>query len=156
MLKRIDFYTFHDDAGCEEVKAFLKTQELDIHFRDLRVKPLSIEELTKLMRHFDTKHFINIGSKAFKKFHLDEALPPRQELIKMMAEDNELIRKPIIVAGRLMTVGCNRQKIMEMLQIKSNGTGVTENGGENNGREKDKFRDREKPRDNGRTNEARG
>ena len=44
-----------------------------------------------------------------------------------MAEDNDLIRKPIIVAGRLMTVGCNIDKIREMLQIKSNGAGTEEN-----------------------------
>jgi regulatory protein spx len=155
MLKRIDFYAYPDDMGCEEVKAFLETQELDIHIRDLKVRPLGAEELTRLMRHFDTKHFVNISSKAFKKYHLDQEIPPRQDLIKIMAEDNDLIRKPIIVAGRLMTVGCNRQKIMEMLQIKSNGTGAPENGGESNSRDRDRSRDRERPRDNGKDRDAR-
>lgn len=58
---------------------------------------------------------------------------PRDELYKMMAENNDLIRKPIIVAGRLMVVGPNIPKIMEMLQIRSNGNG---NGSDSSGKKK--------------------
>ena len=39
-----------------------------------------------------------------------------------MAEVNDLLKKPIVIAGRLMVVGANRCKMMEMLQIKSNGS----------------------------------
>ncbi len=144
MLKRVDFYTNPDDPSCGEVRNFLKTQELDIHERDLRIKPLGYEELDRLIRHFDMKHFINISSKAIRKFHLEDELPGREDLIKLMAEDNDLIRKPIIVAGRLMTVGCNRQKIMEMLQIKSNGSEpVINSGGDSNGRDKDRDKNKD-------------
>jgi arsenate reductase-like glutaredoxin family protein len=137
MLRRVDFYTYLDDPTANEVRRFLEAQDFDVRIHDLQARPLGIQEITKLMRHFDTKHFINQMSKAFKKFSLDKITPTRKELIAMMAEDNELIRKPIIVAGRLMTVGCNRQKIIEMLQIKANGSDPsapsasqkTENGG---------------------------
>jgi hypothetical protein len=48
----------------------------------------------------------------------------------MMADDNDLLVKPIVVAGRLMVVGPNRPKIIEMLQLKSNGSGEYEAAGE--------------------------
>jgi arsenate reductase-like glutaredoxin family protein len=155
MLKRVDFYAYPDDPSCEEVRQFLKSQELDIHVRDLKTRPLGVEELTKLMRHFETKHFVNISSKAFKKHQLDQGLPPRPELINLIATDNDLLKKPIIVAGRLMTVGCNRQKIMEMLQIKSNGAEPGGNGAENTSRDRhhEKDRDRDRHRNGGRPRE---
>ena len=127
MQKRVDIYTHPDDSSCHEVMQFLRTQEFDLRVRDLSDRPLTSVEISLLIKHFDTKHFINTASKAFKKHHLDKMMPTRQELIQMLAADNELLRMPIIVSGRLMTVGCNRQKIMEMLQIKSNGSGPGEN-----------------------------
>jgi arsenate reductase-like glutaredoxin family protein len=128
MLKRVDIYSYTDDPGFEEIKRFLDNYDYDIRVRDLHNRPLNADEIAVLIRHFDTKHFISTASKAYKKFHLERETPKRKELIAMMAEDNELLRQPIIVAGRLMTVGCNRQKIMEMLQIKSNGSDPAESG----------------------------
>jgi arsenate reductase-like glutaredoxin family protein len=128
MLKRVDIYSFTDDPGFEEIKRFLDNYDYDLRVRDLQVRPLNAYEISNIIRHFDSKHFISLASKAYKKFHLDKVTPSRKELIAMIAEDNELLRQPIIVAGRLMTVGCNRMKIMEMLQIKSNGSDPAENG----------------------------
>ncbi len=116
------------------MRQFLQTQDLDLRVRDLTKQPLTYDELNRIIRHIDIKHFINVGSKAYKKHQLDRELPDRKQIITYMAEDNDLLRKPIIIAGRLMTVGCNRQKIMEMLQIKSNGSDPTENGRSENGR----------------------
>lgn len=134
MQKRVDFYTYPHETNCEEMRQFLQTQDLDLRVRDLTKQPLTFDELNRLIRHIDIKHFINVGSKAYKKHHLDKELPDRRQIITYMAEDNDLLRKPIIIAGRLMTVGCNRQKIMEMLQIKSNGSDPNENGRNENGR----------------------
>lgn len=134
MQKRVDFYTYPHETNCEEMRQFLQTQDLDLRVRDLTKQPLTFDELNRLIRHIDIKHFINVGSKAYKKHHLDKELPDRKQIITYMAEDNDLLRKPIIISGRLMTVGCNRQKIMEMLQIKSNGSDPNENGRSENGR----------------------
>ena len=134
MQKRVDFYTYPHESSCEEVRQFLETQDLDLRVRDLTKQPLNYDELARLIRHIDIKHFINVSSKAYKKHQLDKELPERKKIITFMAEDNDLVRKPIIIAGRLMTVGCNRQKIMEMLQIKSNGSDPNENGRNENGR----------------------
>lgn len=135
MLRRVDLYTDPEEPGCDEIKEFLVTLDLDLRIRDLSVRPLGAEELDRLIRHIDMKHFINIASKAFKKFRFDKVIPSRKEVIELMASDNELLRKPIVVAGRLMTVGCNRFKIMEMLQIKNNGSDPLENARANNNRE---------------------
>ncbi|PKK84463.1 MAG: hypothetical protein CVT49_03820 [candidate division Zixibacteria bacterium HGW-Zixibacteria-1] len=123
MLKTIELFLVPDDPGCKEVLKLLEEQELRVRVRDISKEPLKLNEITRLMRHLNLRHFLNHEAKGFTKHHLDNTLPPRDELFQMMAEDNELIRRPIIVAGRLMVVGPNLAKIKEMLQIKSNGNG---------------------------------
>jgi arsenate reductase-like glutaredoxin family protein len=84
-------------------------------------------EICRLLRHFDLKHFLNSQSKSYKKFNLHEDIPDRAEVLDLIADDNDLLIKPIIVSGRLMTVGFNKAKILEMLQIKSNGSDPEQN-----------------------------
>ncbi len=122
MRKVVDLYMAPNDPGCSEIKEFLERQDLQLHIRDLATKPLEAYEIAALIRHFDLKHFLNTSSKTYTGKKLDKTIPDRNEIIQLMADDNDLIKKPIIVAGRLMVVGPNRHKIMQMLQIKPNGS----------------------------------
>ena len=118
----VDLYIAPNDPDCSEIKKFLEQQDLKLQIRDLATKPLEAHEIAALIRHFDLKHFLNTSSKAYTKKKLDQTTPDRNEIIQLMAEDNDLIKKPIIVAGRLMVVGPNRHKIIQMLQIRPNGS----------------------------------
>jgi regulatory protein spx len=122
MLKKVDLYLDPKDPHCQDIRSFLEEQEIDLHIHNIIKDPLSKGQLSGIIRHLDLKHFLNTESKIFKKNRLDKEIPARDEVLELLAEDNDLLRKPIIIAGRLMTVGCNRQKIIEMLQIKSNGS----------------------------------
>ncbi len=70
-----------------------------------------------------------MGSFLYGPSWLDEAMPPREKVIELMAQDHTLIRRPIIRTIRLLTVGCDKRKITEMLQINANGTGQREDPG---------------------------
>ena len=126
MLKRVTLYTDPQNTQCDEVKSFLEEQDIRLHIRDIKTEPLARPEISMLLRHFDLRHFLNAESRLYKKNKLDKSVPGRDEIIDMIATDNELLRVPIIVSGRLMTVGCNREKIVEMLQIKNNGHNPSE------------------------------
>jgi arsenate reductase-like glutaredoxin family protein len=118
MLKRVDLYVYPNNKECEDISEFLREQEVDLRIRNIKDRPLSADEIAQLFRHFDTKHFLNESAASFKTHKLDRSLPPRRELFELMAQDNDLIRMPVIVAGRLMVIGCNISKIKEMLQIR--------------------------------------
>jgi arsenate reductase-like glutaredoxin family protein len=126
MRRVVDLYTVPGDRHCEEIRDFLEKQDIKLVIRDVTNKPLSYEEIAKLIRHLDLKHFVNTESKLYSLKKLHQELPDRSELFEMMADDNDLLVKPIVVAGRLMVVGPNRPKIIEMLQLKSNGSGEGE------------------------------
>jgi arsenate reductase-like glutaredoxin family protein len=129
MRKIVDLYVKKGDSGCKEIQNFLEQQDLILNIRDLNLKPLVFDELRTMIRHLNLEHFLDKNSKVYSKNNLsDEGFPPRNEVIKLLAEDNDLLKKPIIVAGRLMVVGPNLIKVKEMLQIKENGSGEEEAG----------------------------
>ena len=127
MLKKVELYTDPQNPECNAANEFLEGVEVLLKVHDIKKDPLKKQKITELLRHFNLNHFINSNSEAYRKFKLDKNIPSRDEVYEMMAEDNSLIRWPIIVAGRLMTVGCNIDKIKEMLQISSNGSGDDDN-----------------------------
>lgn len=122
MLKTVDLIMVPNDPECKEAQEFLEQQDLRLRIRDVKNNPLSAEEIARLIRHLNLKHFLNTSSKLYATRKMENTLPSREEAIELMAEDNDLLRKPIVIAGRLMVVGANRGKMMEMLQIKSNGS----------------------------------
>ncbi|HHI01980.1 MAG: hypothetical protein DRP51_08805 [Candidatus Zixiibacteriota bacterium] len=122
MLKKVVMYITPKNSQCDEIKDYLLQQEISLQIRDIKTDPLERPEISRLLRHFDLKHFLNTDSKIYRKNRFDKLMPARDEIIDIMAGDNDLLRVPIIVWGRLMTVGCNREKIAEMLQIRNNGS----------------------------------
>ncbi len=122
MLKSVLMYTKPKNGQCDEVRKFLLEQEVKLQVRDIEANPLGRYEIAQLLKNFDLKHFLDTDSKIYKRNKIDQSIPERNEIIDMMVENNDLLRVPILVSGRLMTIGCNREKITEMLQIRNNGS----------------------------------
>ncbi|UCG60766.1 MAG: hypothetical protein JSV52_10570 [Candidatus Zixiibacteriota bacterium] len=116
------FYTYGQDTMCVETKQFIENAGVLLEVRDIEKQPLSLDELQQLFKHIDIKHFLNTFSDSYEKYRLDKNLPPREKILELMAQDHTLIRRPIVQTARLLTVGCDKRKIAEMLQISPNGS----------------------------------
>ncbi len=121
--KRAVYITYGDEERCSDTRRFIEDAGIDMDIRDIKKNPLNEDELKRLLGYFEITHFLNPGSPAFEKNGLDKSTPERAEIVKMILEDQTLLRRPIIKTARLMTVGCDRRKISEMLQINQNGNG---------------------------------
>jgi arsenate reductase-like glutaredoxin family protein len=112
-------------AACEDAKRFLEDHGVFVKVRDLTQDPLRKDELSTLLGFHDPRHLIDPLSPSFEKTKLDENMPPREELLKMFMEHPDLLRHPIVLSGRLMTIGFNRQQMIEMFQltVSNNGSG---------------------------------
>lgn len=119
--KRAMFITFGDDELCNEMRRFIEDAGVLLDIRDLEKRPFTEGEVRKLISNFNPGYFLNQGSRSFAKLGLDKGVPDREELIKIIAKDNSLLRRPIIKTNRLFTIGCDRRRISEMLQIPLNG-----------------------------------
>lgn len=120
-LKKVKYMTYDENEQCAEIRNFIENAGIVLDIRDLAKEPLKEEEVARLISHFDIGHFLNPMSKSYKALGFDNHTPSRDEIIKGIANDYTLIRRPIIKNARLFTVGCNKKAISEMLQISRNG-----------------------------------
>ncbi len=128
------FFTYGDDSTCGEVRKFIQDAGILLDVRDISQSPFTEDELNRLIGHINIHHFLNPLSDSFGKHNLDETLPSRSELLKLMALDYTLLRRPIIKTARLMTIGCDKKKISEILQISMNGTPLDDDDSKGNNR----------------------
>jgi len=120
-LKRATFFSYGTDEQCMETQKFIEDAGILLDIRDISKDPLSERELSNLIGYLDVSHFLNSLSSSYTKNGLDKKPLDRESVIKLMAEDYTLIRRPIIKSTRLVTVGCDKKKIAVMLQMNSNG-----------------------------------
>lgn len=134
MQKRAQMYFRNPCSLCEDAKRFLEDHGVFIKVRDMTRDPLRKQELDALVGFHDPRHYLDPLSPNFSKMKLDETIPSREELMTMVTEHPDLLRHPIVLSGRLMTIGFNRQQMIEMFQltVSDNGSGDDEsNGGAN-------------------------
>jgi len=121
MNKKVTVYIDPEEKVSDELLGFLSEHELNVRVHDISKKPLTEVQISGLLCHFNLDHFLNTDSRGYKKNKLDRSLPEREEVIRLMAEENSLLKTPIITTNRLMTVGFERQALMDMLQLRTNG-----------------------------------
>ncbi|MEW5994857.1 MAG: ArsC/Spx/MgsR family protein [Candidatus Zixiibacteriota bacterium] len=130
--KRAQFLTYGNDVLSAETQQFIEDAGVILEVRDIGKQPLSEEELSRLIGHIEITHFLNTMSDSFKKYRLDKHLPSREDIIRLMAKDYTLLRRPIIRSTRLVTVGCDKRKIADMLRLSIDGDKETGRSGGNN------------------------
>ncbi len=92
----------------------MQTKKTAFTERDLKNEKLSEKELVALIGDDDIKLFVNAKSKIYKEKNLKEKMPPRKELIKMMSEEPTLIKRPLLVKGKIKVTGYNEEKYLAL------------------------------------------
>jgi arsenate reductase-like glutaredoxin family protein len=89
---------------------------VELDERDYAKVPLSASELKELFASRDPRDFLNARSPAFKAMGLaGKSLTPEQAL-GLMAKEPNLIKRPIVVAGREMIAGFDRDRLRASLK----------------------------------------
>jgi arsenate reductase-like glutaredoxin family protein len=120
-LKKVKYITYDEHEQCADIRNLIENAGIVLEIRDLSKEPLTEEEVARLISHFEIGHFLNPMSKSYKDLGFDKHTPSRDEIIKGIAGDYTLLRRPIIKNARLFTIGCNKKAISDMLQISRNG-----------------------------------
>jgi len=76
-----------------------------LHFRDLNKNRLTADELEKLIGDRDHKDFLNTRSELYREKNMKEKPPSRDEAIRMMVAEPNLIRRPVVIAGGRIVLG---------------------------------------------------
>jgi arsenate reductase-like glutaredoxin family protein len=77
--------------------------ELDT--RDLDAQPLSEKELQNLIGTRDYEPFLNSRNELYRARKMAEKTPSREEAIRLMSKNPNLIKRPIAVRGEEIVLG---------------------------------------------------
>jgi arsenate reductase-like glutaredoxin family protein len=86
-----------------------KKAELDL--RDLGKQPLTEAELQALIGPRDYLPFLNPKNELYRSRNMKNKPPSRAEAIKLMAKNPNLIRRPIVIAGKKMVIGFDEEAL---------------------------------------------
>ncbi len=72
-------------------------------------------ELEKLIGTRDYRQFLNPRNELYRERNMKENPPPRAEALRLMSENPNLIRRPILVKGSRVVLGYDEQALAETI-----------------------------------------
>jgi arsenate reductase-like glutaredoxin family protein len=84
--------------------------------RDYAKSPLSAAELSDLFASRDPRDFLNPRSPAFKAMGLAGKTLSGEQALALMAKEPNLIKRPIVIAGKQVIAGFDRDRIRAALK----------------------------------------
>jgi arsenate reductase-like glutaredoxin family protein len=83
--------------------------------RDLGAQKLSVEELDNLIDKRNHLEFLNTRNELYRARDMKNHPPSRAQAIKWMAEEPNLIRRPILIKGGELMVGWDEAKAKRLI-----------------------------------------
>jgi Spx/MgsR family transcriptional regulator len=112
--KKVRFLQKPSCTTCRKARAFMEKKGFQLYFRDLDKERLSSTELEKLIGKRDHNDFLNTRNELFRRKKMKENPPTREEAVRMMSQEPNLIRRPVIVAGGRIVVGFDEDGIARL------------------------------------------
>ena len=88
----------------------------ELESRDLDKQPLSEKELNELIGKRDYQLFLNPRNELFRQRRMAEKMPSREEAIRLMSKNPNLIKRPVVVRGEQVVLGFDVTAYMKLLR----------------------------------------
>ncbi len=88
----------------------------ELESRDLDKERLSETELDELMADRDYREFLNTRNELYRTRRMKEHPPSRAEAIKLMANEPNLIRRPVVLRGSRIVLGFDEEAYRKLLK----------------------------------------
>ena len=72
---------------------------------------LTVEELDRLIGKRDYREFLNSRNELYRERGMKENPPPRDQALRLMSENPNLIKRPILVKGREIVLGFDEEAL---------------------------------------------
>jgi len=96
---------------CRKAKAFLEERKVELDLRDLGKDRMSVEELDKLIGKRDHRMFLNTRNELYRTRKMGQNPPSRDEALKLMAAEPNLIRRPVVLRGSEIVLGYDEEAL---------------------------------------------
>ena len=86
--------------------------------RDYSKTPLTAEEIEAIFGKDAIPQFLNTRHAVYKERNLAEKLPPREELIKLIIVEPNLIRRPVTRKGEQVVIGFDKEALARLVSAR--------------------------------------
>jgi Spx/MgsR family transcriptional regulator len=111
---KIKFLQKPNCSTCRKAKAFLEKRKVELETRDLGKDRLSVEELDRLIGKRDHRKFLNTRNELYRSRKMGENPPSRDEALKLMAAEPNLIRRPVVLRGFEIVLGYDEEALNQI------------------------------------------
>lgn len=88
----------------------------ELESRDLDTQPLSEKELNELLGARDYKAFLNPRNELYRERNMAENMPSREEATRLMSQNPNLIKRPVVVRGDRIVLGLDEAAYRKLLK----------------------------------------
>jgi arsenate reductase len=99
---------------CRKAKAFLEKKKAALDLRDLGKDRMSVAELDQLIGKRDHRKFLNTRNELYRARNMGENPPSRDEALKLMAAEPNLIRRPVALRGSEIVLGYDEEALSQL------------------------------------------
>ena len=103
------FLCYPKCSTCQKAKRWLEESSVEFEERDIKLNKPTKEELERWIRisNLPVRRFFNTSGLIYKELNLKNRLPEMSddEMIELLATDGMLVKRPILVADKVVRVG---------------------------------------------------
>ena len=113
------FLQYPKCTTCRKAKKFLQENNVNFNDRDITIENHTVEELEKWidLSGLEIKKFFNTSGVLYKEMKLKDKIKDmsREEMIKLLATDGKLVKRPLLICEDKVLVGFKEEQYKEIL-----------------------------------------
>jgi arsenate reductase (glutaredoxin) len=93
----------------------LQANKIDFEEREYGKNPFSEKELREIIGDGPVENFLNTRTPLYREKNMKQKLPSKDEAIRLMLKDPNLLKRPVLIKGKKKLTGFNESQIKELL-----------------------------------------
>jgi Spx/MgsR family transcriptional regulator len=105
--------------NCNKIRdtlKWLKTNDVEHHFYDLKKEPLTREELEEFVHRIGLDVLLNRRGMKWRQLGLKDKNLSDDELFEQLLEHQTMIKRPVLIKGEAILVGYDEEAFEEFIQ----------------------------------------
>ena len=94
----------------------MQSKRVDFDEREYGKNPFTEKELRDIIGNDPIEPFLNTRTPLYREKNMKQKPPSKDEAIKLMLKDANLLRRPVIIKGKKKLTGFNEAEVKELLK----------------------------------------
>jgi len=94
----------------------LQAKRIDFEEREYGKQPFTEKELREIIGDNPIEPFLNTRTPLYRERDMKQKPPAKDEAIRLMLKDPNLLKRPVIIKGKEKLTGFNEAELKQMIQ----------------------------------------